>query len=309
VKVEVPAALAGERVDRVVAFLTGVPRARAAELVAGGRVCIGGRPARSRSQRVDERELVEIDLPPPGVAQQGPLADAAVPFTVVFDDAAVIVVDKPAGVVVHPGAGRPHGTLVSGLLARFPDLAGQPWPDPRRPGIVHRLDRGTSGLLIVARTVAAAGALAAQLRRRSVERSYVALVWGHVRAAAGTIDAPVGRSARDPVRITVRADGRRAVTHYEVTRRYHEPVAASLLRCRLDTGRTHQIRVHLSAIGHPVIGDDRYRRGAPAEPGLAAERPFLHADTLGFDHPTSGERRRFHAPLPGDLQGLLRVLR
>jgi 23S rRNA pseudouridine1911/1915/1917 synthase len=227
---------------------------------------------------------------------------------VVHADEQVIVVDKPAGMVVHPGHGNAGGTLVNGLLARFPDMAVQPWPDPARPGIVHRLDKGTSGLLVVARTVASGQSLIAQLANRSVERRYVALAWGHVDASAGVIDAPLGRSLQDPLRMAVRADGRRAVTRYEVRARYDEPSPTTLLACRLETGRTHQIRVHLAAIGHPVVGDARYR-GGRKNVTIVPGRPFLHAEALAFDHPDDGRRCSFEAPLPVDLSEVLARLR
>jgi 23S rRNA pseudouridine1911/1915/1917 synthase len=214
----------------------------------------------------------------------------------VYEDDQVIVVDKPAGLVVHPGAGQQSGTLVHGLLARVPDLAGV--GDADRPGIVHRLDKGTSGLMVVARTPEALADLTAQLKRRDVERRYLALVLGEVAEGKGVVDAPVGRSTRQPTRMAVTARGRAARTRYEVLERYTDPVSATLLECRLETGRTHQIRVHLAAIGHPVAGDTRYGRAD----ALAMKRPFLHAHELAFDHPGDGARRRFQSPLPADLE-------
>ena len=216
-------------------------------------------------------------------------------------DAEVIVVDKPAGLVVHPGSGVGGGTLVNALLARYPDLAGV--GDPERPGVVHRLDRGTSGLMVVARTPAAYESLVAQLADHRVARVYEALVHGTVEAAAGLVDAPIGRSSHDPTRRAVRHDGRPARTRYEAAARFTGPVPATLLRCRLETGRTHQIRVHLQAIGHPVVGDDRY--GGRVPPGVALARPFLHAAELGFDHPDGRGRVAFEAQLPADLAAVL----
>lgn len=298
----VPAALAGERVDRAVALLTGLPRSEVAALVATGAVRIAGRSVTSRSRRVAEGDELEIDLPDPAAALAGPVADSSVDVVVVHADDAVIVVDKPAGLVVHAGAGHPTGTLVHGLLARFLDLAAIGTGEPARPGIVHRLDKGTSGLLVVARTAPAYDALVEQLRRRAVERVYAALVWGSVEAPAGLIDAPVARGVRDPTRMAVSAGGKEARTRYRVETRYTDPAPVSLLECRLETGRTHQIRVHLAAIGHPVVGDSRYR-GARA--ALDLPRPFLHAARLSFDHPATGERLSFSSPLPADLQVLL----
>ena len=290
----VPRALAGERVDRVVALLTGLPRSQVADLVAAGRVRITGEPVLVRGRRVEEGDVVEVDLPEARNDRLTP--DPSVPVTVVHADDAVIVVDKPAGVVVHPGAGQPGGTLVHGLLHHFPELAEV--GEAARPGIVHRLDKGTSGLMVVARTAAAYAALTAQIRARDVERTYLALVVGRVSEGSGAVDAPVGRSSRDPTRMAVSSRGRAARTGYEVVERYTDPVAATLLECRLETGRTHQIRVHLAAIGHPVVGDTRYGRGQP----LPMSRPFLHAHRLAFDHPAQGGRRHFHSPLPADLE-------
>jgi len=314
VRFVVPDALDAERVDRVVSFLAGVPRAEAAAIVDAGGVSIGGRTVLSRSRRVALGEVVEIILPDPPA---GLAADPTVAVDVVFADDAVIVVDKPAGLVVHPGAGNRGGTLVNGLLARFGDLAAHPWPDADRPGIVHRLDKGTSGLLMVARTPAALMSLTAQLAAHTVERSYLALVWGAVEAAAGVVDAPIARSPTDPTRMSVRAEGRRAVTGYEVVSRWEHPQPATLLRCRLETGRTHQIRVHLAAIGHPVVGDTRYherrrtevigrgRRGLAMDAGVDPGRPVLHAAVLGFAHPVSGAPLRFESPLPAELRAVL----
>lgn len=327
VLVVVPAPLEGERVDRVVSFLTGLARADAAAVVDDGGVTLRGLRVTSRSTRVHEGDDLEIVVPD----QPGPpAADPAVAVAVVYEDAAVIVVDKAAGLVVHPGAGNPAGTLVNGLLARYPDMAEARWPDPGRPGIVHRIDKGTSGLLMVARSPEALLVLSAQLEDRLVERRYLALVWGAVDTASGLIDAPIGRSGSDATRMTIKSDGKRAVTRYEVVRRWEHPQPTSLIRCTLETGRTHQIRVHLSSIGHPVVGDDRYlqgaggrqgpllemgpngyqraknrKRGVVVAPGLGPGRPFLHAGVLGFDHPTTGERMRFESDLPPDLSGLL----
>ena len=291
----VPQSLAGERVDRAVALLTGRTRTEVAELVARGDVRIGNAVVTTRSRRVSAGETLEVDVPaaPDGV----PRADAGVAFDVVHADAEVVVVDKPAGLVVHPGAGVRSATLVHGLLARFPDLADQEWPDRERPGIVHRLDKQTSGLLVVARTAAAGDALGAQLRARSVDRRYLALAIGAFEHDAGTIDAPVGRGSRDRTRMAVVAAGRDARTHYTVVERFATQPATTLVECKLDTGRTHQIRVHLAAIGHPVVGDSRYR-GASL---LGLSRPFLHAYRLAFDHPRTGDRVEFSSVLPPDL--------
>lgn len=299
----VPSALAGERVDRVVSLLTGLSRSTAAGLVTAGSVRLDGQPVENRSRRVCEGEVVEVDLPLEAPAP-AVVAEPSVEVSVVHADAEVIVVDKPAGLVVHQGAGNQAGTLVHGLLARFPDLVGT--GDATRPGIVHRLDAGTSGLLVVARTPGAYHSLVGQLAARSVERRYLALVLGHVEPAAGLVDAPIGRSAAAPTRMAVSVRGRDARTRYEVRERFIEPISCSLLECRLETGRTHQIRVHLAAIGHAVVGDAHYGGDRSA---LPLRRPFLHAHRLGFDHPVTRERLVFSSPLPADLEEVRRRLR
>jgi 23S rRNA pseudouridine1911/1915/1917 synthase len=304
----VPAALAGERVDRVVSLLTGMSRSQVATLVSQGAVRLDQTPVKTRSHRVAAGETLEVpDTPAEVTVALRPEPDIVVP--VVYADESVIVVDKPAGLVVHPGAGHAEGTLVAGLLARFPDLAGLAVDGAEdRPGIVHRLDKGTSGLLVVARTDAARSSLVAQLAARSAERRYQALVWGLVEATEGLIDAPIRRAQADPTRMAVRSGGKEARTRYRVSERFLLPAPASLLECRLETGRTHQIRVHLSAIGHPVVGDARYRRHGgwpPGLPRLAPDRVWLHAAALSFDHPSTGARLSFTSVLPDDLTRVL----
>ena len=295
----VPAALAGERLDRVVAMLTGLSRADVAELVGRGAVRLGDRIVTKPSIRVEEGDVVDVDVPDVAPARElDPEPDIVVPVVYVDDD--VIVVDKPADLVVHPGAGNDRGTMVAGLLARFPDLASVGAPE--RPGVVHRLDKGTSGLLVVARTPEAYASLVAQLSARAVDRRYSALVWGHPSPPTGLVDAPIGRSRRDPTRMAVTAEGREARTGYEVKEWFTEPVETALVECRLETGRTHQIRVHLAAIGHPIVGDPRYRG---AKERFALARPFLHAHRLAFDHPVTGARVAFDAPLPPELTATL----
>ena len=308
--VAVPALLDGVRLDRAVSMLAAVPRAAAAALVAEGRVRVDGRVERTRSRPVRAGSALAVSTgegPPPLEADEG------VPFAVVHEDADLVVVDKPAGVVVHPGAGRPGGTLVNGLLARYPDLA-QLVADgvcpPTRPGIVQRLDRETSGLLAVARTARAYQSLVEQLSARTVERRYTALVSGAVEGERGVVDAPIGRSDRQPTRMAVSAGGREARTSYQVLERLTAGGEATLLSLELETGRTHQIRVHLAAIGHPVVGDRRYGRGRQAvTTALGRDRLFLHAARLGVDHPADGRRVRVSSPLPGDLEGVLDALR
>ena len=322
----VPEALAGVRVDRAVAILTEVSRSVAAELVEAGRVLVAGAPVAGRSLPLEAGDELEVMLP--GRSDQGVLPDLAVPFGVVHEDPFLIVVEKPAGVVVHPGAGRRTGTLVNGLVARYPDIAalGAGPCDPGRPGIVHRIDRGTSGLLVIARTAEAYRSLAAQMADRSVGRRYLALVAGHLPDDRGVVDAPIGRSARTPTRMSVSAAGRAARTHYVVVERLGGTAGAvpgrdregfsgsppalpatTLVACTLETGRTHQVRVHFAAIGHPVVGDDRYGVGGRFAGARLLEqgRLFLHAAALAFDHPADGERRRWVSPLPEDLAGVI----
>lgn len=301
----VPVALDGERIDRVVALLADVSRNRAGIAIAAGSVHLDGAVVTQRSRKVRADEELVVD----GLEREAvhvPEGDATVVVSVLYDDDDVIVVDKPSGLVVHPGAGNMEGTLVNGLLARYPEMAGV--GSAVRPGIVHRLDLGTSGALAVARTQVAYDSLVGQLAERTVGRRYLALVWGRPEAPTGVVDAPIGRSTKDRTRMAVIGSGRPARTHYDVEETRVEPVT-SLLRCRLETGRTHQIRVHLSAIGHPLVGDRAYggeREGLPEGPPL--DRPFLHAAHLAFDHPVTGERMAFDAPLPVDLLGLLERL-
>lgn len=298
---EVPEALDGQRIDRVVAMVAGCSRAEAATWIDDGRVEVGGERVTVHSTHLAAGDELVVDAP--DAVDETLRADPTIEVPVVHVDEDVIVVDKPAGLVVHPGAGHVDGTMVNGLLATFPEIAGV--GDPARPGIVHRLDRGTSGLLVVARTQRAYEALVAALAAREVARRYDAVVHGHPEADRGLVDAPIGRSGRDATRMAVSRRGKEARTRYEVVARYAEPVHVARLACTLETGRTHQIRVHLSAIGHPVLGDGRYG-GNPA--GFALDRPFLHAASLGFTHPFTGEALAFTSPLPDDLRTVLEAL-
>ncbi len=292
---EVPAALAGERVDRAVALLTGWSRAEVQVLIDEAQIQVDGHTV-IKSRRLVEGDLIELLGEPQAVGL--PQAQA-IPLVVVHEDADVIVIDKPAGIIVHPGAGHPDGTLVNGLLDRFPEIAGV--GDPARPGIVHRLDAHTSGLLAVARSPVAYDALVAALAARTVDRGYLALVWGTPASGSGIVDAPIGRSVRRPTRMAVREGGRQARTRYAVERTFDTP-DVSLLRCTLETGRTHQIRVHLAAINHPVVGDPAY---GGIRSGIEISRPFLHAETLAFKHPVSGEPQHFESSLHPDLVAVL----
>jgi 23S rRNA pseudouridine1911/1915/1917 synthase len=307
---------AGMRLD---AFLAGaVPdlsRSRAKSLILEGQVTVGGATIVEAKKPVNSGERVAVNLPP--VREPEP-AGEAIPLTVVYEDDDVIVIDKPAGLVVHPAAGNWTGTLVNALIAHCgPSLSGI--GGVGRPGIVHRLDKDTSGLMVVAKTDRAHKSLSAQFadhgRTGPLERGYRGLVWGAPSLAQGTIDAPLGRSTRNREKIEVKkTGGREAITHYRVEKRFGpkgKPPLASLIDCRLETGRTHQIRVHLAAIGHPVIGDRAYGAGFATktarlpEPArtIAADFPrqALHAWLLGFAHPVTEEEMRFESPLPGDM--------
>ena len=295
----VPSALDGERVDRIVAFILDVSRSVAAGLVESGTVLVDGVVVTSGKLRLAEGQEVSVD-PSQIPGETFPEADDTVEVSVLHADDHIIVIDKQAGLVVHPGAGNDAGTLVNGLLAVFPEIADV--GEAHRPGIVHRLDAGSTGLLVVARTPQAYEGLVPQFADHSATRMYRALVWGHPTALHGVIDAPIGRSRRDPLKMAVVADGRDSRTEYQVIQRYSEPVDCSLLECSLETGRTHQIRVHLSSIGHPLIGDPWYGQRRPT---LGMERPFLHAAQLEFDHPGSGERVSFLSGLADDLQAML----
>jgi 23S rRNA pseudouridine1911/1915/1917 synthase len=291
----VPASLAGERVDRAVALLTGWSRSSVRALVEDGAVLVDGTPAAGATRLVEGSSLALL-REPAAPAAPGP---EPVPVEVRYADLDLLVVAKPAGLVVHPGAGHLGGTLVNGLLTRYPEMASV--GERTRPGIVHRLDRDTSGLLLVARSPAGYDGLVGALSRREVDRRYRALVWGHPEPARGEIDAPIGRSPSRRTRMAVRADGRAARTVYAVQQAFDDPLVA-LIGCRLETGRTHQIRVHLAAIGHPVVGDAAY--GGARAP-LALARPFLHAEYLAFEHPVTGRRHEFEEPLPPELRAVL----
>ncbi len=306
VTVVVPAALEGVRVDKAVALVADLSRSAVNALIDGGRVRIDGTPVTSRRTVLRSGQELTVE-PDAAAAVTVPEADPTVTFTVVHDDPDLIVVDKPAGLVVHPGAGHRTGTLVHGLLARYPDLAAlaaEADIDPERPGIVHRLDRGTSGLMVVARTPEAYRTLVERLGARQVTRRYEALVMGSVEGDSGVVDAPIGRSASSPTRMAVSRRGKEARTHYRVEQRFDQPAPATRLSVFLETGRTHQIRVHLAAIGHPVVGDVAYGRGRVLS-GATISRPFLHAGVLAFDHPRTDQAVAWEARLPDDLQAEL----
>jgi 23S rRNA pseudouridine1911/1915/1917 synthase len=302
VTVEVPKSLDGVRVDKAVALLADLSRSSVDTLIEEGRVSIDGATVRSRSTLLRCGQQLRVD-PHLGPTVPVPIGDPSVVFTVVYEDPDLIVVDKPAGLVVHPGAGHRTGTLVNGLLDRFPELSGlaeATGAHPDRPGIVQRLDRGTSGLMVVARTSLSYRFLVDRLGERRVSRTYRALVLGTVNGESGLIDAPVGRSASAPTRMAVSRRGKEARTRYRVEGRFTTPGPTTLMTATLETGRTHQIRVHLAAIGHPVVGDAVYGRGRSL-PGVVLSRPFLHARALAFDHPRTGEPMSWVSDLPDEL--------
>jgi 23S rRNA pseudouridine1911/1915/1917 synthase len=299
IREEIPAALAGQRLDRIVALLTDASRSDAAALVEAGGAAVDGVTAASGKVRLALGQTLEID--PDRLPQRlRPVGDDSIVAPIIYSDDDVIVIDKPAGLVVHPGHGHPDGTVVNAMLASFPDIAEV--GDPMRPGIVHRLDVGTSGLMVIARTQVAYDMLVSALAARRVARAYQTLVWGHLASANGLIDAPVGRDHRDPLRMAVVVDGKPARTRYRTVHRFRDPAEASLLECHLETGRTHQIRVHLSAAGHPVVGDGTY---GGIRAGISVGRPFLHAATLAFRHPVTNAELSFTAPLAPDLEAVL----
>jgi 23S rRNA pseudouridine1911/1915/1917 synthase len=302
----VPGEDAGKRLDVWLASaMPGVSRARLQALIGDGQIRVDGSLIRP-SMKVRAGQTVSVLIPAPVDAV--PHAED-IPLDVVYEDSHLIVVNKPAGLVVHPGAGTPRGTLVNALLGHVRDLSGV--GGVLRPGIVHRLDRGTSGLLVVAKDDATHRALAAQFAGRSVEKEYLALVIGVPRARTGELTAPIGRDPVHRQRMSVRAKkGREARTTWRLEEAFDR---AALLRVRIHTGRTHQIRVHLAAAGHPVAGDRTYgsqsRRGAARDALRDLTHPALHAARLTFVHPGSGQPMTFEAPLPPDLQAVLARLR
>jgi 23S rRNA pseudouridine1911/1915/1917 synthase len=291
----VPPEMGGLRLDQALARLFHqYSRSRLQEWLRAGHIKVDGRAAAARMP-VSGGE--EISVTPPRLPDAAPRAQR-MPLKIVHEDAALIVIDKPAGLVMHPGAGQPDRTLLNALLAHAPALAGVP-----RAGIVHRLDKDTSGLLVVAKTVEAQIDLVRQLAERSVARVYIALVQGDP-PASGAIDAPVGRDIRARTRMAVTNRGKPARTTYQVLERFGR---AALVECRLETGRTHQIRVHFQHIRHPLVGDTVYRRGT--RHGIEFPRQALHAAELSLRHPASGETMTWRSPLPRDFKRLLNELR
>lgn len=303
----------GMRLDRLLAFaIPGLSRSRAKSLIEAGRVARAGVTLSEPSWLVKPGPALEVEVPVPVAARPEP---QAIPLRVLYEDEHVVVVDKPAGLVVHPAPGNPDRTLVNALLAHCgASLAGI--GGVRRPGIVHRLDKNTSGVMVAAKTQAAHARLVVDFSRHAIDRAYLAVVWGVPSQRSGAIDLPIGRSARDRKKMAVRRrDGKPALTRYRVARCFG--AAASVLECTLETGRTHQIRVHLASIGHPVIGDATYGGATPARlkalgDGAALVKAFprqaLHAFRLGFQHPARPEKVLCTANPPKDINDLLTIL-
>jgi 23S rRNA pseudouridine1911/1915/1917 synthase len=307
---EITPAQNGGRLDRALGELfPSESRNALAKLVTSGSVRIDGRVAAKPSQRVETGQRIEVEFADPVPSA---LASQEIPLTILYEDADVVVIDKPAGLVVHPAAGHPDHTLVNALLFHVKDLSGI--GGELRPGIVHRLDKDTSGVMLIAKHDDAHRKLTSGWNSEAVKKEYLAIVYGTPTSDRGTIDAPIGRDPRERKRMAVVADGRRAITDYEVAERLRY---GSLVRCRLHTGRTHQIRVHMKRLGHPIIGDPLY--SGPQWRGIAEkrvqrvlaslQRQALHAARITFVHPRSGESIAIESPLPEDLVELLNVLR
>ena len=283
------------RLDQYLAGLdTGMTRSRLSRLIVEGQVLVNSGPAKP-SHKVRAGDRISLSVPPPRPSSVGP---QEIPVTVVYQDASVVVIDKPAGLAVHPGPGHPDMTLVNALLAMCPDIQGI--GGEIRPGIVHRLDKDTSGLMMVAKTHQAHNDLSSQIKSRQVTKGYLALVEGTPKQLHGKVDAPVGRHPRRRTRMAVVVGGKEARTNYKVI---HQVAGYSLLEIYLETGRTHQIRVHMAYLGHPLLGDTTYGRSSSL-----VNRHFLHAFHLGFKHPVNGESLEFKIDLPSDLTPVLDAL-
>jgi 23S rRNA pseudouridine1911/1915/1917 synthase len=301
--IALPAEYAGLRLDQALArLLPAHSRGRIQAWIEAGAVRVDGKPATAKAKVWGGERVIVAPAPDP---RETAFAPENIALTIVFEDDVLMVIDKPAGLVVHPGSGNWQGTMLNALMAHAPELAGVP-----RAGIVHRLDKDTSGLLVVAKTLTAQTDLVRQLQARTVHREYLALANGSV-TRDGSVEAPIGRHPVQRTRMAVVAGGRPARTHYRVLEHFAVGTArATLLECRLDTGRTHQIRVHLASIGHPLVGDPVYgNRRSPVPGGIRFGRQALHAARLAFVHPASGGEAAFESPLPADFARLLDSLR
>ena len=292
---------AEERVDRTIAFFSGLSRSKVAELIANREILRNGIPIKKGSELAQIGDVIEMPNPM-SLKREEVEPDKSIEFEVIFEDDSLIVINKPSGLIVHPGSGVKEGTLVNGLAARFPDL--QMLDDSIRLGLVHRLDKGTSGLVLVARTQEALTGLKSQMQEREIRRQYLAISTGHIKSDKGIVDAPLGRDPKNPLKRAVLQDGKHAKTHYQVEQRLSEPFKVSILTCQLETGRTHQIRVHLAAIGFPVVGDELYggRKSFNLNNRLA-----LHAEKISFRHPKKNHNMEFEAPFPEDFLLLRRL--
>jgi 23S rRNA pseudouridine1911/1915/1917 synthase len=298
----VPEGLAGERLDAALSRLFGFSRTRAAELVGAGDVLVDGTPG-VKSDRVRAGAWLDVVIPPPpGVPQV--VAEPVPGMTVVYDDDDIVVVDKPVGVAAHPSPGWTGTTVIGGLAAAGYRVSTSGAAE--RQGIVHRLDVGTSGLMVVAKSERAYTVLKRAFKERTVDKTYHALVQGHPDPLRGTVDAPIARHPSHEYRWAVVADGKPSITHYETLEAHR---AASLLEIRLETGRTHQIRVHMAALRHPCVGDLSYGADPTLAERLGLRRQWLHAVRLGFDHPTTGDRMELTSAYPPDLEHALEILR
>lgn len=299
----VPAEARRGRADRWAADLSGMSRSHVQRLISDGRLTLGGQAIKANTL-VEPGAVLELSVPPPAPAE--PIAQPEIPVDVVYEDDDLLIVNKPAGLVVHPAAGHADGTLVNALLGRGGAIAPAGIAGVQRPGIVHRLDRDTSGLLMVARSDAAQVSLQAQLKARRVKKTYLALVEGVVAAAVGRIEAPIGRDPARRTRMAVTPGGRESTTGYRVRERF---AGWTLLELDLVTGRTHQIRVHLEAIGHPVAGDPMYGTGSSRRGPDGLTRLFLHAWRLELTSPSTGRLIRAEAPVPPALESVLERMR
>jgi 23S rRNA pseudouridine1911/1915/1917 synthase len=302
-RVAVPEGLDGERLDAALARMFGLSRAIAADLVTSGNVLVDGRPA-AKSHRVPAGEWLEVTLPPPPSLSRTTAPEPVPGLAIVAEDEDIVVVDKPAGVAAHPTPGWTGPTVLDGLRATGHTIASSGAAE--RQGIVHRLDAGTSGLMVVAKSEPAYSALKRAFREREVDKRYHALVQGHPDPLRGTVDAPIGRHPSGDGRFAVITGGRPSVTHYDTIEAFR---AASLIEVKLETGRTHQIRVHMAALRHPCAGDLLYGADPVLAERLGLTRQWLHAVQLGFAHPAGGQWVEFHSAYPADLAHALDVLR